>query len=801
MSKHKHNLPYDILSLLITLSVLLIVFQYTTVSKLIILKQDFRFEFFEFVKVIRQVITFTSTDIFIGGGIFLVVITLFVLEIWRKKLSTFLGFIFKSNQHTLLMLIFSSAVVGRYYLAQGAFGWQTDMASHISYCYLASDAIQRGEFPVWTNLLGTGSPFLQFYGFLFFYLVGLVNQIIQDITFSIKVVLFGLHILSSVGMYAFVTQLCNSRQAGFVAGLAYVLCFWHTQQVLILGRLHLSLFYALLPWPFYFFERITKKQTIAIIGGGLTLGLLPFVHPAYGFWATLLLGLYISIRFYSAPAKWRTTYHMYSALGLLALGVVFGAYLTLPMFLERAYVGLEDGVSYAVVADPNWKSLFTWSNYQVYLWGIGNQNWYGGYLGLSLIVLAGAGVIRIIKQKGPRKSSRMLPVCISLIFALILVFGYRWPIIRSVFIFQILAAGRYMLFVTFFLSAMAGVGAHFCLSRVTHTKSLYVTILLLICTDLVPTTFIQPYTPAEIEKRLTHFSPTLYQSLKNETVSTKPNHLPPYRYLYLSDKQMMFLPNTWIPTQIGLPSCFNAYLEAPPATQTYNLPLSNTIQDMLVNQKPPTHIQLPIKAQDILAGGLYALNVRHIFIYAQEKLSHFISEDHSPIIAAPQIVGWQNWVAKNAKKIDPKHEAISLLHHMQIDAKKGSSERIFINGYWPQEERSQIPQMDILSHQVQHQSVDIKINASTDCFIRLAYAYYPYLRICINDQEVTPLETADHFIALKIPKGEQHISIEAYQSPLRRALLILNISILIAACIILYRDHKKAPTQMAHRSH
>ena len=45
-----------------------------------------------------------------------------------------------------------------------------------------------------------------------------------------------------------------SALLALLAGLAYVLSFWHTQQVLIMGRLPLSLFYALLPLPFYFWE-------------------------------------------------------------------------------------------------------------------------------------------------------------------------------------------------------------------------------------------------------------------------------------------------------------------------------------------------------------------------------------------------------------------------------------------------------------------------------------------------------------------------------------------------------------------
>ena len=50
-----------------------------------------------------------------------------------------------------------------------------------------------------------------------------------------------------------------SALLALLAGLAYVLSFWHTQQVLIMGRLPLSLFYALLPLPFYFWEGLFGK--------------------------------------------------------------------------------------------------------------------------------------------------------------------------------------------------------------------------------------------------------------------------------------------------------------------------------------------------------------------------------------------------------------------------------------------------------------------------------------------------------------------------------------------------------------
>ena len=135
----------------------------------------------------------------------------------------------------------------RYYFAPGQLAWGGDAAEHILYVKIASEAFAVGEWPIWTNYLAGGSPFLQFYGFLFFYLAAAIDQVCGDVFTSIKIVGGTAHALSGPAMYLLVRTATRSRRAGVVAGLAYVLCFWHAQQIAIMGRWPLSLFYLLLP--------------------------------------------------------------------------------------------------------------------------------------------------------------------------------------------------------------------------------------------------------------------------------------------------------------------------------------------------------------------------------------------------------------------------------------------------------------------------------------------------------------------------------------------------------------------------
>ena len=218
---------------------------------------------------------------------------------------------------------------------------------------------------------------------------------------------------SGIGMYLFVRTLCDSRRAGFMAGIAYVLSVWHIQQVLIMGRLPLSVFYALLPYPFYFFERLlsaclraARRQACGdaqagrlcspklpcAIGGGLTLAGLAFTHPGYAFWATALLVLYVCIRLWSDTERKVLRVVVFYSLLLLVGGLVFGAYLTLPMWVEMDNAGLQFGTHLSWFPDPAWEQLLVWSNYRFRVFNIETNHWYGGYLGLSVVGLALRGI-------------------------------------------------------------------------------------------------------------------------------------------------------------------------------------------------------------------------------------------------------------------------------------------------------------------------------------------------------------------------------------------------------------------------
>jgi hypothetical protein len=414
------------------LTLWLICFQYYTLVKFNVLAPGLRYESLAiFLKAVRLYVPLNWIDGLLAVLIIGTAIALVLLEILRSHLTKFFSLVFESEKRTLWLLAAACLLLVRFYFARGDTSWAADTNNHLPYAWIAARAFALGEIPIWTNYFSSGSPFLQFYGFLFFYLVGAANLLFSDFFFSIKFVLAASHVASGIGMYLLTRSLTDSRQAGFVAGIAYVVRFWHTQQVLMMGRLPLSVFYGLLPYPFYCFERLrqNRESLTTATFGAVTLACLAFTHPGYAFWATAFLLLHIVVRMTLQSQDFPGHMRRY-AQGLFFGGLVLASYHLLPMYLERGYVTLAKGLSFPGFPDPTWRHLILWSNYRVRLFG-GLPHFYGGYLGFSLILLSIIGGVAAVRHRPNRRYIGNAPL-LCLLGAGLLVFGHQWPILRSI---------------------------------------------------------------------------------------------------------------------------------------------------------------------------------------------------------------------------------------------------------------------------------------------------------------------------------------------------------------------------------
>ena len=799
--------PRDIIAILSTLAALLIYFQYTTLLKFAVLEPAKRYHSLAtFVQVVRRHALIDLGDAIVAGLIFALFVTIIVLELRKKRLSTFLSKVFETEKRTLLLLVVACLLCCRYYFAQGGLAWAGDANFHIGYAWIASQAFSQGEIPIWTNYFGTGGPYCQFYGFLFFYATGAVDVVFSDLEFSLKIVMGLSHVISGIGMYLFVRTLFN-RQAGFIAAIAYVTCVWHMQQVLIMGRYPLSLFYALLPFPFFFFEclRVRTHWLSSAMGGGLKLGLLAFAHPGYAFWATALFGFYVCVRLSSDGDRRAIRAFCGRSLLLLLGGLAFGAYLTLPIWTERADVGLRSGLDLSGLPDPTWGQLLIWSNYRIRLFPVDTSHWYGGYLGLSLITLALVGiassfVIRLRctsrhRKDSPDQAGIWVPLTADLpakswgpaaclILSLLLVFGYRWPLIGSLSVVQAFNAGRYLLFVAFFLCAMVGVGS-VALVGFFRSRGMRVTVftvlLLVVFTDLGPATFQQPYIRGSELERPQLLGTEATGFLRSEAARFANGEIPNNRNYFATDTEYRPLAISYLPISTGLVTFLGLYNEALIATTIFCQPLEKLLNSAIRTaeklESPGTHDFGPLR------DGLYLLNTRRFIAphSNQRALLVWNVPDVSPVVVSSKIAGWDLPLASRADTQAQK-ALMKLVKAMGVNHVKNTCDQILLAGYTGGEDLGTSPSVEVVEHRVWNQRVEMVIRTSSPCFARLAYAYYPYLSVTVNGNMVVPYETAGRFIAVRLGEGEHRIVLKPVLSPLRRGLLTLNI-VLVAACL------------------
>ena len=120
------------------------------------------------------------------------------------------------------------------------------------------------------------------------------------------------------------------------------------------------------------------------------------------------------------------------------------------------------------------------------------------FAGAIFTCIALALIGAILPWRLPRRGRPLPYLAAGICFALtlLLVFGYRLPPLQALPFVTALNAGRYLLFATFFMSFLAGLGGA-ALKRWRPANMRVQTLslpILLLLGDLGPTTFQQPYT-------------------------------------------------------------------------------------------------------------------------------------------------------------------------------------------------------------------------------------------------------------------------------------------------------------------
>ena len=802
--------PFPTLWILIFLGCLSICMQYITIEKLSVLSPAQTFgTLTEYIQAINAKVSFGWIDILLS----VLFLATSALVLWQEKskraLTDFLQNVFSSERKTLYLLLACSLVCVRFYFARGGMHWAADASHHIAQSYLVARAIADGELPIWTFLMGNGSPYMQNYGFAFFYLVGLVDFFCRNIFLSLKLVMAATHVLSGIGMYYLASRLCQSRRAGFIAGLGYVLCFWHTQHVLIMGRLPLSLFYALLPWPFYAVECLIRSpyKVRAALLGGLSIALLNFTHPGYGTYAMVFWGCYCVARLWSLWGHPDLKSIFRTGILLLILGVVFSAYMNVGMWFEREHTdmhnfraGLKDPteqVGMASQPDPTWQHLLGWSNHRFWLIPPESFHWYGGYLGISLCVLALASVGIAFFRRNELRHFVASWAC--LVLSIMVIFAYRLPPFNMLSLVHASNASRYLLFLAFFLALAAGIGTLMLLQHRPGQRSrnrCFTLLFLFLWIDLFPTTFLHPY-----QKSPDRSSGAFFKDIwKTSIPFSERGELPNYRVHWIDKDQFPYFRMAY-PLFMHETPISEAFHPGELRTRsTFTDPFLQVARYMAPDlAAKPDRFNTNETEMVLLRSGFYLLNTRYVILSSKKNARQLSLAPNSPIVVSSRLVSYDPESAYHVEITGANLDSLSarsisqvlwIIGKMGIRPNNNSCEHIFIRD-WEENDLGTKPTAQVLAHVVRHQQVQMKVAISEACYARLSYAYFPYLQITVDGMPVEPLETAGRFIALPLEAGEHDIVIQARLSPLRRGLIGFSGVMLLVALALVFMEQKR----------
>lgn len=326
-------------------------------------------------------------------------------EVRRGRLSEELAHVLSDGRRTVILLAVIAVAASRFYIAPGEFS-SGDSSLHLSRVWAASESFAEGHWPSWTFYSYGGFPLLQFYGPLFFILNGGIALLTGNIPWVVKISLFALHAGSAFPMYAWMRSAHLPRGAALLGGTAYVLSFQHTHTVLWTGALPVSLIYFFFPALLLGMEKVLAHHGSPrwiLMAAGATAGMV-LSHHGYAAWALQLAVLYLLARWILSSPRPGFAGVLKAALGLSG-GLLACSGFLWPLLAEGKWVYQPTGLPLLLPGVPPGSVLekaLLWRN----LW----SGWTVAYMGVTVVAFAVIGAVIGWIRRGESVAHNVLAV-------------------------------------------------------------------------------------------------------------------------------------------------------------------------------------------------------------------------------------------------------------------------------------------------------------------------------------------------------------------------------------------------------
>ncbi len=693
-----------------------------------------------------------------------------------------------------LCLSFLFASFCRFSLHPGEFPFFVDHIFFVAGIDEFTRSLKMGAFANYSTLFYSGWNCRQYIGNLFSVLAG-VLAFLTNSHFGVKLILWVAFTASGIGMFLWIEKLTRSRYAAIFSSCAFCLNYWHFYHVFGIGQLPLSIVYACLPWPFYFFELGLAESRFRLryfLLCAIPLAGIVYTHFVWGAMVWGLVTLYCLFRL--ATRSLRIQKKRSFILFAISFGLeifILAGMVTAPIVQKNESAAHHTARNFeAIQANPEMRIrpevLYQWYNGHWFI-GEGSKaekiakaSFFNRYLGLVPLLFALLGLFGL-SRRFDLDSNALKFISVFLIGSIVVVFFY-FELVRvpGLTFLRIFPDHRYQAFLVFFMSAGSGFGIliwrRWASEKFPRFQNLWGIIpLVFLALDVGATTFQFPFKAATQDKWnfMERYKAESKRYLdKGENV--------PYYFFIEEEKAGDYsgqIPGSMV-RRIGMPSELGIQPETGPRRSIFG----QTFYGWLM-----THFKEPHVFPDSFSLNYFYLNnfrdvVLHgdpIHTFDTTKLEDLETDDvyidgrfryHTPVIASS---GIESHAWKNEE--DPS-ELKQLFSDMNLDYEHSTAKRIFVQAGTSFESlpASGSPVLNLLDYKVYPKKYHYRIRLNQPAYVRLAASYYSYLQTSIDGQKTPFYPGATYEIVLKVPAGEHTIEVEGVWDPYRKVWLYIT---------------------------
>lgn len=655
-----------------------------------------------------------------------------------------------------------------------------DVWPHLVRQKIIYQSIKEKFSPFFTFYFYSGYPHLQFYSPLFFFITGIFTLLTSgNLIFSLKIVIFILHILSALAIFYYLKKESENSFLALLGSIGYIAVPWRILYIAAFGNYPLSLIYLLLPLIFLYLDKsFSENKTKNFLLFGLFISLIFLSHLFYAIYSLFFLLLYFFLKRYKLSFKIIFTFLIF---------LFSSSFFIIPFILEyQHYLYPQPQLN---LGPPNILVLLGLSQ------EVGGYT--GTYLGISILILAILGIInlKITHWK-------------SILWLLSLILTFLLPFLEKYTDF--LSAGlppqRFLVYLIFFSALLIPNGFEYLIDKLKLSKKiLFYFLLILILIDCLPSIIKLRYSEKEnfLAVREEIYELLSYKKVfKVLDIDIPDDKIDNFRRLCRYPACNFLYGN--LPSPLGPP-----YHQFAPKNMLYAYPwinyLSKELTDTISHSLSEDFLKITsllgitqiITLPTLLGAGeeeTYLLLKTGIewddrFLVSQAKPPLVYGETKLPII-----------LASNVKKPMKKEKFIKegtlfiaedwqdFLKDIKIDYEKSKINFIPVLEKDSYESLPSETELKIYNYYVKHNEVQIEYELTNPGFLRLPISYYPYLKVYLDNKETNFYETKDHFIYLKSDRGKHILKVIFTLPPLRKYTLIFSlISFIISILLIIFK--------------